>query len=243
MDHDPSSYGESIAGIYDDLFGAMMDTDAAVELLAELAGDGPALELGIGTGRLALPLWRRGIEVHGVDASPAMVEQLRRKPGGVEIPVTMGDLRNVPVDGRYGVVFLVFNTLFALTSQEDQLRCFESVAGHLEPSGAFVVECFVPDMTRWQNHQTVQAQRIEEGRVMIEASRHDPVNQRIDSSLVVLGAEGTRLYPVRIRYAWPSELDLMAGAAGLRLRDRWGGWRREPFDSSSTKHVSVYVPA
>jgi hypothetical protein len=153
----------------------------------------------------------------------------------------MGDLRDMPVEGPYRLVFLVFNTLFALTSQEDQLRCFESVAAHLIPGGAFLIECFVPDMTRWQNHQTLQTQRIEEGRVMIEASRHDPVNQRIESYLVALGEEGNRLYPVRIRYAWPAELDLMARAAGLRLRVRWGGWRREPFDSSSTKHVSVYV--
>jgi SAM-dependent methyltransferase len=243
MEWDASTYGERIAAIYDDVFGAILDTDAAVDLLEQLAGDGPALELGIGTGRLALPLRRRGIEVHGVDASPAMVEQLRRKPGGSEIPVTMGDLRDVAVEGTYGLVFLVFNTLFALTSQEDQLRCFESVAAHLDSNGAFVIECFVPDMTRWQNHQTLQTQRLEQGRVLIEASRHDPVNQLIESYLVTLGEEGTRLYPVRIRYSWPSELDLMARAAGLGLKDRWGGWGREPFDSSSTKHVSVYVPA
>jgi SAM-dependent methyltransferase len=243
MGYDASTYGERIAGIYDELFGATLDTDAAVELLAGLAGHGPVLELGIGTGRLAVPLSGRGIEVHGVDSSRAMVEQLRRKPGGADIPVTIGDLRDVPVEGKYGLVFLAFNTLFALVSQDDQLRCFDSVAAHLGPDGAFVIECFVPDMTRWQNHQTLQTQRIEEGRVMIEASRHDPVGQRIESYLVALGEEGTRMYPVRIRYAWPSELDLMARAAGLRLRDRWGGWRREPFDSSSTKHVSVYVQA
>jgi SAM-dependent methyltransferase len=243
MDYDATTYGERIAGIYDDLFGAILDTEEAVERLTDLAGNGPALELGIGTGRLAIPLRSRGVDVHGVDASPAMVDQLRRKPGGTDIPVTMGDLRDVPVEGKYELVFVVFNTLFALTTQEEQLQCFESVARHLTPTGTFVIECFVPDMTRWQNHQTLQTRRIEESRVLIEASQHDPVNQRIESYLVALGEEGTRLYPVRIRYAWPSELDLMARAAGLRLRDRWGGWRGEPFSSSSTKHVSLYAQA
>lgn len=238
--HDPAYYGEHIAAVYDDLFGGMIDTDQAVETLAGLAGKGPVLELGIGTGRLALPLADRGVEVHGVDASPAMVARLRGKPGGQDILVTMGDIRDVPVQGSYPIVALAFNTIFALLTQEDQLRCFREVARHLTAEGVFVVEAFVPDMTRWQNNQATQTTRLEDGRLLLETSLHDAPNQRIDSSLNLVGEDGIRMYPVRIRYAWPAELDLMARLGGLGLRERWGGWDRRPFDSSSTKHVSVY---
>jgi SAM-dependent methyltransferase len=238
--YDPADYGEHIAAVYDDLFGGLIDTDQAVETLAGLAGDGPVLELGIGTGRLAVPLAERGIEVHGVDASQAMVARLRGKPGGRGIPVTMGDFRDVPVEGSYPLVVLAFNTIFALHTQEDQLRCFREVARHLTAEGVFVVEAFVPDMTRWQNNQATQTTRLENGRLLLETSLHDAPNQRIDSSLNLVGEDGIRMYPVRIRYAWPAEIDLMARLGGLGLRERWGGWDRRPFDSSSTKHVSVY---
>jgi len=239
---DPSEYGERIAPVYDDLFGAVLDTDEAVACLAGLAGGGPVLELGIGTGRLAIPLHQRGIEVHGVDASEAMVARLRAKPGGEALPVTLGDLRDVPVDGVFPLIFLAFNTIFALPDQDQQVRCFQAVAEHLRPGGAFVIEAFVPDMTRWQNHQATQTVRLENGRVVLQTSRHDPARQRIDSVLNLLGEDGIRMYPFQIRYAWPAELDLMARVAGLRLRERWGGWDRRPFDSSSTAHVSVYEP-
>ena len=241
--HDPADYGERIAGVYDELYGSFADTDQAVAVIVDLAHGGRVLELGIGTGRIALPLRAAGIDVHGIDASPAMVAGLRAKPGGEAIPVTMGDFRDVPVDGRFGVVFLAFNTMFALVSQDDQVRCFQAVAEHLDDGGVFILEAFVPDMTRWQNHQATQTQRIEEGRVVLETSRHDPVSQQIESYLSLLGEDGTRMFPLRIRYAWPAELDLMARLAGLRLRDRWGGWDRRPFDSSSAKHVSVYGKA
>jgi SAM-dependent methyltransferase len=241
--YDPADYGERIAAVYDDLFGGMIDTDQAVETLAALAGEGPVLELGIGTGRLALALAARGVEVHGIDASEAMVARLRAKPGGRDIPVTMGDFRDVPAQGMYRLVVLAFNTIFALLSQEDQVRCFRAVAGHLTADGAFVLEAFVPDMTRWQNNQTTQTTRLEDGRLLLETSLHDPANQRIDSSLNLMGQDGMRMYPVHIRYAWPAELDLMARLGGLSLRERWGGWDRRTFDSSSTKHVSVYRPS
>jgi SAM-dependent methyltransferase len=237
---DPADYGEHIAAVYDDLFGGMIDTDQAVETLAGLAGKGPVLELGIGTGRLALPLAGRGIEVHGVDASEAMVARLRAKPGGQDIPVAMDDFRDVPVEGTYPLVVLAFNTIFALLSQEDQLRCFRAVAQHLTTEGGFVLEAFVPDMTRWQNNQATQTTRLEDGRLLLETSLHDAPNQRIDSSLNLMGEDGIRMYPVHIRYAWPAELDLMARLGGLSLQERWGGWDRRPFDSFSTKHVSVY---
>jgi SAM-dependent methyltransferase len=241
VNDDPAAYGERIAGIYDDLHGGMLDTDDAVACLAELAAGGPVLELGIGTGRLALPLVERGIEVHGIDASEAMVARLRSKPGGDRITVTTADFRDVPVDGTYPLIVVVFNTIFALMTQEDQVRCFEAVARHLSESGVFVVEAFVPDPSRYVDHQSTQTTRLEDDRVMLRASRHDPVGQRVESQHVILGEEGIRLYPVRLRYAWPAELDLMARLAGLGLRDRWGGWDRRPFDSESTKHVSVYA--
>lgn len=243
IDYDASDYGDRIAGIYDDLHGDIGDTEPAVEFLAALAGKGPALELGIGTGRLAIPLAKRGIEVRGVDASEAMVNRLRGKPGGEDIPVTIANFVDVPVEGTYPLVFLAFNTIFALPSQEEQLRCFRAVSNRLTPGGAFVIEAFVPDMTRWRDNQTVQTTRLEEGRVVLEVSRHNPTSQRVDSYHVLMGEDGIRLYPVRIRYAWPAELDLMARAGGQRLRERWGGWGREPFDSASVKHVSVYEPA
>jgi hypothetical protein len=170
-----------------------------------------------------------------------MVARLRAKPGGDRIPVTMADFRDVPVDGIYRLILVAFNTIFALTTQEDQVRCFEAVAHHLSPGGMFVVEAFVPDPTRFVEHQTTRTTRLEDDRVMLQASRHDPVGQRVDSQHVVLGEDGIRLYPVVLRYAWPPELDLMARLAGLGLRDRWGGWDRRPFDSASTGHVSVYV--
>jgi len=239
-EYDPADYGERIAGVYDDLHGGILDTDEAVACIAELSAGGPVLELGIGTGRLAIPLTKRGIEVRGIDASEAMVGRLRTKPGGDRIPVTMADFRDVPVEGTFPLIFLAFNTLFALTTQDDQIRCFQSVAEHLGPEGIFVVEAFVPDPSRYVEHQATQTTRLEEGRVILQASRHDPVRQRVDSYHILLGEEGARMYPVSLRYSWPAEMDLMARLGGLSLRDRWGGWDRRPFDSESTKHVSVY---
>lgn len=238
--YEPATYGDRIADIYDDLYQEMFDVEGAVELLAGLAGPGPALELAIGTGRIALPLAERGVEVHGIDISEAMVAKLRAKPGGAEIPVEMGDFADVPVEGEFTLVYLVFNTLFALTTQEDQIRCFANVAEHLRPGGTFVVECFVPDLTRFDRHQRIGVDRLSQEEVQLETTRHDPVNQRSESVHVVLREDGTKLYPVFLRYAYPSEMDLMARLAGLTLRDRFGGWRGEPFTSASMGHVSIY---
>jgi SAM-dependent methyltransferase len=229
-----TTYGARCAAVYDELFGAF--DPASVDLLAELAGAGPALELGIGTGLVALPLAARGVPVHGVDASPEMVEKLREKPGGEAIPVALGDFADVPVDGRFGLIFVVFNTLFALQTQRDQVRCFQNVAAHLAPGGAFVVEAFVPEKAI----APLRVTAVEADRAGLKISRHDPVAQRLMSQHVVLRDGDIRLYPVEVRYAWPAELDLMAELAGLRLRDRWGGWRREPFGPESARHVSVY---
>lgn len=236
-----ATYGDRIADIYDSLYEDTLDTAAAVETLAELAGAGPVLELAIGTGRLALPLAQRGLEVHGIDASERMIEKLRAKPGGDAIRVTLGDFADVAVEGSYSLIFLVFNTLFALLTQEEQLRCFSNAGKHLADGGVFVVEAFMPDLARFDRGQRTQVYRVDAEHVMLDASRHDPVEQRVDSQHLVLSEEGTKLYPVSIRYAFPSELDLMARLAGLRLRDRWGTWQRDPLTAQSARHVSVYA--
>jgi SAM-dependent methyltransferase len=234
-----STYGEMIAEVYDEWYNAF-DSEAAADCLADLAGEGPALELAIGTGRIALPLVRRGIEVHGIDASEAMVAKLRGKPDGDGIPVTIGDLKDVDVEGSFSLVFIVFNTIFCLATQDEQVACFQNVAKKLSESGVFVLEGFVPDLTRFDRNQRFSVEAIEGDRVRLEASKHDPAKQQVESRHIVLTEKGARFYPLKIRYAWPSELDLMARLAGLRLRERWGSWRRDPFTSMSTTHISVY---
>jgi len=234
------SFGEDAAAVYDE-HDHRDDTLATVAFLEQLAGGGPALELAIGTGRVALPLAARGIRVDGIDLSPAMVARLRAKPGGDQIAVTMGDFADVPVQGTYRLVFVVFNTLFNLLTQDDQVRCFENVAAHLTDDGSFVVEAFVPTfLTRLRTDQYVDAEAIGVDEVRLDVGRHDPVTQRLEESHVVLSREGVRLYPIVTRYAWPSELDLMARIAELRLKERWAGWNREPFTATSSMHVSVY---
>jgi len=241
-DYEAHTYGDRIAGIYDELYGTLFDVEATVARLAELAGDGEALELAIGTGRIALPLKEQGVDVTGIDASEAMIAKLRAKPGGDDLDVVMGDFADVDVEGRFKLVFVVFNTLFALTTQNEQVRCFTNVAEHLTDDGVFVVEAFVPDATRFTRHQMVGVDNVGAEEVRLEASRHDPVNQRVDSQHIVLRQGKTvEMYPVSIHYSYPTELDLMARLAGLRLRDRWGGWHKEPFTSDSKFHVSLYT--
>ncbi len=241
-DYDAATYGDRIAEVYDEWFGVPSDTEDTIAFLSDLAGPGPALELGIGTGRIALPLAERGIEVHGIDASEAMVEKLRGKPKGTDVSVSLGDFADVDVEGRFSLVYVVFNTFFALLSQEDQVRCFSNVARRLKDGGAFVIEAFVPDMTRWDRDQRIEARHVADDNVVLDAARHDPTEQRVTSNHLLVSEGGVKMYPVQLRYAWPSELDLMARLAGLRLRERWGGWRREPFTASSANHVSVYEP-
>lgn len=239
----PETYGERIAEVYDEWFHPPTSARDTVEFLAALAGDGPVLELAIGTGRISLPLAARGIEVHGIDASEAMVAKLRAKPGGGDIPVTLGDFADVAVEGRYPLIAIVFNTLWALLTQEDQVRCVRNVAKHLTEDGTFVTEMYVPDPARFDRGQRTQVRTIESRRVVLEASQHDPENQRVSSQLIALeDGGGISMFPVELRYIWPSELDLMAELAGLRLRERWGGWRREPFDPAGWC-VSVFEQA
>lgn len=240
--YEPSTYGERWAEIYDASFEGL-DPATAAAFLAELAGPGPALELAIGTGRVALPLRERGVTVHGIDISEEMVARLRAKPGGEDIPVTIGDFADVGVDAVYRLIYVVFNTLFALTTQEQQLRCFRNVAKHLSPGGAFVVEAFVPDLARFDRGQRTQTNSVAADEVSIEMSRHDPIVQQIASQHVVVEDGKVQMYPVFIRYAFPSELDLMAQIAGLELKARYAGWDKTPFTAASTSHISVYEKA
>jgi SAM-dependent methyltransferase len=233
------SFDNSVAETYRDIERG--DEVVAVTFLEQLAGRGPALELAIGAGRIALPLAARGIRVDGIDISPAMLAQLRTKPGGKEISMAVGDFADVPVEGNYSLIFVVWNSLFNLLTQEDQVRCFQNVAGHLTNEGSFVVEAFVPTfLCRLRNDQHVDAEAILVDEVRLDVLRHDMSTQMIEESHVSLSAAGVRLNPVVQRYAWPAELDLMARVAGLRLKQRWGGWNREPFNSTSSTHISVY---
>ena len=242
-DFQESTYGDRIAEVYDEMYTHLNSPEMVgpmVDMLAGLAGSGRALELGIGTGRIALPLAARGVEVHGIDSSEAMVQKLRQKPGGEAVPVTMGDFVEFDLDERYSLIYVVFNTLFALLTQEDQVRCFMNVARHLPNGGFFLIEAFVPDMARFVDGQCIRADVVNTDTVSIDVSRHDPAAQTVTSSHVYITEQGVRLYPVNLRYAWPSELDLMGRLAGLTLRSRTSDWRGSPFTASSTNHVSVY---
>ena len=237
-----STYGDRIADIYDERYAEVFGNDlaATVPFLKEIAGDGAALELGIGTGRIAIPLADAGVRVQGIDASGAMIGRLHAKRGGSAIHVTMGDFRDFTIDERFRLVYVVFNTFFGLLTQDDQVSCFRSVARHLTDEGVFAMEAFVPDATRWDRGQRVSATRVALDEVEIEVSMHDALAQRTHSHHLIVREDGLKLYPVRIRYAYPSELDLMARLAGMRLRERWADWDRSPLTATSQKHISVW---
>jgi SAM-dependent methyltransferase len=234
-------FGEQVAAGYDESSADMFDPsvlDPTVDFLAELAGDGAALELGIGTGRVALPLSQRGVPVHGIDLSEAMVARLRAKPGAERIGVTIGDFATTTVEGRFTLAYLVFNTIQNLTSQDAQVTCFQNVAAHLEPGGCFVIEVGVPSLQRLPPGETVRAFAVTP--TYLGFDEFDVVNQGLISHHYTVEAGNLQLHSVPFRYVWPSELDLMARIAGMRLRERWSGWRREPFTSDSRAHVSVW---
>jgi SAM-dependent methyltransferase len=237
-------FGEEVAARYDESSGDMFDPDVVmpvVEFLAELAGDGAALELGIGTGRIALPLSERGVRVRGIDLSEAMVARLREKPGAEEIDVEIGDFATTRVDGTFSLAYLVFNTINNLTSQDEQVACFENVAAHLEPGGCFVIEVGVPGLRTLPPGKTHQVFAFDEGHIGID--EYDPPNHGLISHHLFPAGGRWELRSIPFRYVWPAELDLMARTAGMTLRERWSGWRREPFTSESTKHVSVWKKA
>ena len=234
-----STYGDRIAAVYDSFYRPV-NVSERVDILADLAAGGRALELGIGTGTYALPLAARGVEVQGIDSSGAMLDRLRAKRGGETVPVTIGDFADVDVEGTFSLIFVISNTFFMLTSQEEQIRCFANVASHLDESGVFLVHGFVPDVSRFDDGRHLSVSLPDLSSVRLDVSVHDAINQLVDFRHVDLTETGVRVYPGRLRYVWPSELDLMARLAGLRLRYRWGDWRRSPFTSQSPSHVSVY---
>lgn len=222
---------------------ATLDTEGTVETLAELARDGPVLELAIGTGRLALPLARRGLAVHGIDGSPEMVARLRVKPGGERLPVTFGDLTDVDVEGRFALIFVVFNTFFGLPSRDRQQQCFTRVADHLTADGVFVIEASVPTLSRFASGQR-SIRKIEYPDVtLIDVSTHDPARHRVETQQVLVREDGIHVHDYSVQYARAGELDAMAERAGLKLRERWGGWRGEPFAGDGHRCVSVYERA
>ena len=239
-------FGKTVAATYDESESEMFDAEvveATVDFLADLAEGGRALELGIGTGRIALPLAGRGIDVHGIDLSRAMVERLKAKPGGEQIPVAIGDFSTTRVEGTFRLAYLVFNTIMNLTSQAAQVACFGNVARHLEPGGRFVIEVGVPDLRRLPPGERYVV--FEAGETHWGVDEYDIVNQGLVSHHFEKRnsddpADTFRKSSGPFRYVWPSELDLMAGMAGLEIRERWSGWRREPFTSESRSHVSVW---
>ncbi len=238
--YEASTYGDRIAEVYDAWYGeGQRDPSEAVAFLAELAHGGRALELGVGTGRVAIPLAEGGVEVVGIDASEAMVAKLRAKPGGERVAVAMGDFSHVGVEGEFDLIYVPFTTFFALDSQDLQIRCLQNVASHLR--GSFVMDAFVPLPGRFgPTNQATNTIDLGLDYVVLDAMRHDPVTQIVEGHHVLISESATRLFPVRIRYCWPSELDAMALVAGLRLEARYGGYDRRAFDSSSAMHVSVY---
>jgi SAM-dependent methyltransferase len=237
-------FGERVAARYDELSADMFDpaaVDPVVDFLAGLAGQGAALELGIGTGRIALPLARRGIRVHGIDLSDAMVARLRAKPGAEQVAVTIGDFATTRVGGRFSVAYLVFNTIGNLTTQDEQVACFQNVADHLDPGGCFVIEVGVPQLRRLPPGETVRAFTLTPTHLGFD--EYDIATQGLISHHYRVEDGTLAASSLPLRYVWPAELDLMARLAGMTLRQRWSGWDRQPFTSDSTKHVSVWEKA
>jgi SAM-dependent methyltransferase len=236
----PETYGEHIADVYDEWYTHLGDAEQQADFLAELADGGRALELGIGTGRIALPLAARGVEVHGIDSSPAMVAKMRAKPGGGAITTTIGDMADVAVDGTFSLVFVVFNTFFMLTTQEAQVRCFRNVAAHLAPGGRFVLGAFVPDLSRIEQGQNVGVGDVGVNTLRLDATKFDSLAQRIDVTQMRITEQGIRLVHARMRYAFVPELDLMAQLAGLTLEHRWSSFDKQSFTNESAYGLSVY---
>ena len=241
-------YGRSFADVYDEWYADVSDVEATVEHVAELAaaaGGGRVLELGVGSGRLALPLAARGLDVTGIDTSDSMLDLLAAKPGAAALTVHRGDMAEVDtlVDDGFAVVFVAFNTFFNLDSEQQQRRCLEAVARILEPRGSFVIEAFVPTDPPERIERDLSATRVELDRLVIAATEHDPGAQTITGQHVDITEAGVRLRPWRIRYATPVQIDDMASNVGLVLAERHAGWRREPITASTMSHVSRYVPS
>ena len=234
-------FDEPVAARFDERYADLAEpaiVEPMVDFLVERAGDGAALELGIGTGRIALPLARRGVRVHGIDLSEAMVARLRAKPGGEKIEVAIGDFATARVEGTFSLAYLVANTIMNLTTQEEQVACFRNVAAHLEPGGCFVIEVGVPGLRRLPPGETFQLFDVSPRHVGFD--EYDVARQGLVSHHYWIEGDKVEVFSPPFRYVWPSELDLMAQLAGMTLRERYAGWKREPFTSESEKHVSVW---
>jgi SAM-dependent methyltransferase len=234
-------FDERVAPGYDERFADMFEPAVlgpTVDFLAEHAGSGRVLELAIGTGRVGLPLSQRGIPVHGIELSEAMVAQLRTKPGADSVAVTVGDMATTRVPGAFALVYLVFNTITNLLEQDQQVECFRNAAAHLQPGGCFVVEVFVPDLQRLPPGETARPFHVSEQHLGFDT--FDLVNQQLVSHHYWVDGDRVDTSCSRHRYVWPAELDLMARLAGLRLRERWSDWERSPFTAESRTHVSVW---
>jgi SAM-dependent methyltransferase len=234
-------FGAGVAERYDESTAEMFEPaliDRTVDVLAELAGTGAALELGIGTGRIALPLSNRGVSVSGIDLSPDMLARLRAKPGADRIACTAGDFAHTRVPGTFRLAYLVFNTIMNLTSQDEQVACFQNAAAHLDAGGYFVIEVGVPDLRRLPPGDTVRPFRVTPTRLGFD--EYDVPTQGLVSHHYRVEDGELRTNSVPFRYVWPAELDLMARLAGMSLHARWGGWHREPFTADSGQHVSVW---
>lgn len=238
----PSTFGDLNAEDYDALHDPGT-TEACVDLIAELAGTGDLLELAIGTGRIALPLAARDLNVSGFDASPEMLNILKAKPGGSDIETWVADMASFDLGRTFDFAFLVFNTLYNITSQQGQVACFRQVAQHLRPGGRFLVEAFMPNRESFDNNQAVRTKQVDFDSVRLEAVQHDPVQQTLDYQRILISADGVKLNPLPMRYVWPAELDLMAQLAGLHPVARWGGWQKQPLTKTSDMYVIVYEKA
>lgn len=216
------------------------ETQAEVAGLAELAQGGRVLELGVGTGRVAIPLAATGLDVHAIELDPDMIDQLRSKPGSERVNVHLGDMADLDLDGSFGLIYAVFGTLFMLPTQDDQVRCFQRAAEKLTPNGKLVVEALMPRPVGYDRGSKVTLADANDDRVIVNVSENDALAQTIQTRQVVLSPSGIEIHPVRIRYSWPSELDLMAQLAGLCLHARWSDWDRRPFTAEDQRHISVY---
>ena len=241
---DDGVFGERVARTYDEDSARMFAPevlDPVVDFLADLAGDRPVLEFAVGTGRVALSLSARGVDVSGIELSQAMVAQMSAKAGADRVPVTVGDMATTRVEGSFGLVYLVYNTITNLLTQDEQVACFNNAAAHLESGGHFVVEVFVPALQRLPIGVRMQAFDVSDGHVGID--EYDVVDQRLTSHHYWFSDGRVEAFDSPHRYVWPAELDLMARIAGMTLRERWGDWQRSPFTAASTSHVSVWEKA
>ncbi|OLR94836.1 class I SAM-dependent DNA methyltransferase [Actinokineospora bangkokensis] len=237
-----STYGDAIAGLFDETgwAGDPGDTEETIQWLAENAGEGPVLELGVGTGRVAIPLAGKGVDVHGIDASDGMLDQLRSKPGGERVTLFKQDFTDFHLPHTYSMAYAVFDTLPFITDQDSQIRCFERVAAVLRPGGRFVTQCSIPDPSRYDRNQRTQTVRVEKDHVVMTFTRRERLTQRSSIQFAVLSSDGIKFFPMHIRTVLPSELDLMARLAGLTLESRWSDWSGAPLRDSHERHISIY---